>query len=307
MTSSKRNRHTDEELIVIFNQEKIDKKHLSLFLSYYKICFDELFEDYKDWNDEDFEADDSVQSSALFVAKMRIKNYAEQIAKGHGEEWAQIIVNNSEEGEIAIYLAYKDLMITNSELAKKELLIYCKSLGGDKYFEKHYIYLFEIVDEIDGRIEKAKEYSKLFKEQIAKGKSEVYAHEYSDLISEGEFHKIYCEEYAYAYDKAINEGKSVRYAREFAEKYGDALVDIKRRYGISEDEEQIDFAIEKVNVYMTAWEYKEEHKLIDFQRFATIFENIHFNTYYNDEGRPEGSKQQIDMAILENALIKFNK
>jgi hypothetical protein len=304
MTSSKRNRHTEEELIVIFNQENIDKKYLSIFLSNYKICFDEL---YEDWKDEDFEAGDSVQASALLFAKMRVKTYTEQLAKGHGEEWAHIIANTQAEGEIAIYLAYQDLMITNSELAKKELLIYCKSLGGDKYFEKHYIYLFEIVDEINGRIDKAKEYSKLFKEQIAKGKSEVYAHEYSDLISEGDFHKIYCEEYAYAYDKAINEGKSERYAREFAEKYGEALVDIKRRYGISEDEELIDHAIEKVNVYMTAWVYKEEHKMIDFQRFATIYENIHFNTYYNDEGRPEGSKQQIDMEILEKVLIKFNK
>lgn len=304
MTSSKRNRHTEEELIVIFNQENIDKKHLSLFLSYYKICFDEL---YEDWKDEDFEAGDSVQASALFVAKIRIKTFAEQIAKGHGEEWAQIIVNNSEEGERAIYFAYQDLMITNSELAKKELLIYCKSLGGDKYFEKHYLYLFEIVDEIEGRIEKAKEYSKLFKEQIANGKSEVYAHEYSDLISEGDFHKIYCEEYAYAYDKAINEGKSEQYAREFAEKYGEALVDIKRRYGISEDEELIDHAIEKVNVYMTAWEYNEEYKLIDFKRFAAIYENIHFNTFYPNERRLEGSKEKIDLEILEKALIKFNK
>lgn len=307
MEINKRTKHTEEELKLIFNQENIDEKYFTKFLDNYKRAFDELFEDYKDWKDDEFEADDSVQNSALSFALMRIKNYAKQIAKGHGEEWAQIIVNNSEEGEREIFFAYQDLIKINSELAKEELLIYCKSLGEDKYFEKHYIYLFEIVDEIDGRIEKAKEYSKLFKEQIAKGKSEVYAHEYSDLISEGEFHKIYCEEYAYAYDKAINEGKSERYSREFAEKYGDALVDIKRRYGITEDEEQIDFAIEKVNVYMTAWEYKEEHKLIDFQRFATIYENIHFNTYYNDEGRPEGSKQQIDMEILEKALIKFNK
>jgi hypothetical protein len=307
MAINKRTKHTEEELKLIFNQENIDDKYFIKFLDNYKRGFDELFEDYKDWKDEEFEADDSVQNSALSFAIMRIKKYAEQIAKGHGEEWAQIIVNNSEEGEREIFFAYQDLIKINSELAKKELLIYCKYLGGDKYFEKHYIYLFEIVDEIDGRIEKAKEYSKLFKEQIAKGKSEVYAHEYSNLISDGEFHKIYCEEYAYAYDKAINEDKSERYSREFAEKYGDALVDIKRRYGISEDEEQIDYAIEKVNVYMSAWEYKEENKLMDFQRFATIYENQYFNTYYTNEGNPKGEKEKIDKEILGETLKRYNK
>jgi hypothetical protein len=187
MENNKRKRHTEEELKIIFNQENIDKNYLSLFLSYYKICFDELYEDWKDWKDEEFETDDSVQSSALNVAKMRIKNYAEQIAKGHGEEWAQIIVNNSEEGERAIYFAYQDLMKTNSELAKKELVIHCKHLGEDEYFEKYYIYLFEIICDINNRIEKAREYSKLFKVQIANGKSKEYAHSHADSIANADY------------------------------------------------------------------------------------------------------------------------
>jgi hypothetical protein len=187
MTNSKRNRHSDDELIIIFNQENINKKYLSLFLSYYVICFNELFEDWKDWNDEDFEDGDSVQASALFVAKMRVKIFAEQIAKGHGEEWAQIIVNNSEEGERAIYFAYQDLMKINSELAKKELLIYCKSLGGDKYFEKYYIYLFEISCEINDRIEKARTYSRIFNEQLTDGKPKEYAHDYADSVANQDY------------------------------------------------------------------------------------------------------------------------
>ena len=307
MISSKKVSHTEEELKVFLKEKNIDEKYFLKFLDSYKICFDEWFEYYKDWEDDEFENGDSVQAKALDVSMMRLVVFLEEIAKGHGEEWAQIIVNNSEEGERAIFFAYHDLIKINSELAKKELLIHCKSLGEDKYFEKYYIYLFEIVDKVNGRIEKAREYSKLYKEQIAKGKSEVYAHVYSDLILHGEFHKIYCEEYAYAYEKAINDGKSDRYAREFAEKYGEALVDIKRRYGISEDEEHINYAIEKVIVYMTAWEYNEEYKLKDFKHFAAIYENIHFNTYYADEGSPNGSKVQIDLEILEKTLKQYNR
>jgi hypothetical protein len=148
---------------------------------------------------------------------------------------------------------------------------------------------------------------KIYKEQLAKGKSEVYAHHYSDLMANGEYHEIYCEEYAFAYDKAISENKSSEYASVFANKYASELVDIKRRYGISEDEEMIDFAIEKVNAYMKAWQYGEENQLKDFELFAEIYENIHLNTCFLDDITENKSSEEFDKLVLEKTLERFNK
>ncbi len=177
MISRKKNRHTEEELKVFFNEKNIDKKYFFKFLDNYKICFDELFEEHKDWKDDEFENGDSVQDMALDVAMMRLVVFLEEIAKGHGEEWAQIIVDQSEEGERAIYFSYHNLIKKNYELAKKELLIHCKTLGEDEYFEKYYLYLFEIQTDIIGRVEKALDCSDIFKNELVNGKSKEYAHQ----------------------------------------------------------------------------------------------------------------------------------
>ena len=304
MNSNKRKRHTEEELKIIFDKENFSKKYFLKFLSYYEICFNELYIDYQDYEDHEFEGDSSVQSLALSVTIDRISIFLEQIAMGHGEEWAQIIVDNSLEGESSIFHAYHDLMEINSELAKKELKIHSKSFNEDEYFEKHYIYLFEIIDDVNGRIEKAKKYSKLFKEQIANGESEIFAHKYSNLMADGDYHKIYCKEYAFAYDNAITNNKSNEYAEEYAEKYGSALANIKRRGGIADNKELIDYKIKKINAYMKAWEYNKKNNLNNFSRFAEIYVNISIN--FEIERTELLSIDEIDAIILEKTLIKIN-
>ena len=44
----------------------------------------------------------------------------------------------------------------------------------------------------------------------------------------------------------------------------------------------------------------------DFERFARLYENIHLNTYYADEGRPNLSNEEIDKLVLKETLEKFN-
>lgn len=304
----KKTAHSETELLTIFKQDGNDEKYFSKFLEYYKVCFEELYQDHKDWKDEDFDKEDSVQASALWCTNRFIKPYLELIAKGHGEEWAYEMANSAEEGERAVYFVHSELDTINPELAKKELLIHTKSLGGDKYFEKHYLLLFEVQANPNGRIETAQNYSIIFKEQVAKGKSEIYAHHYADLITDTyDYNEIYCEEYAFAFDKAISENKDDGYARKYANKYASALVDIKRRYGIFDDEEMIDFAIEKVNAFMKAWEYGKEHQLKDFERFAEIYENEHFNVYFPDEIGPDMSTAELNKLVLEKTLVRFDK
>ncbi|CAM4275926.1 hypothetical protein [Flavobacterium terrigena] len=305
--SNKKTSHTDNELITIFQQDNINEKYFPKFLAYYKKCFDDLYDDHKDFNDDDFDEDDSVQASALWCTNRYIKPYLEHIARGHSEEWAHSIADSAEDGERIVYFVYSDLMRINPELAKKELLIHTKSLGNDEHFERQYLYLFEVMDEPNGRIQTALNYSKIYKEQIEKGKTAVYSHQFADLMSDGHYNEIYCEEYAFAYDEAVNKNKSEEYISVYSDKYASVLVDIKRRHGISDDEEMIDFAIEKVKAYMNAWEYGKENKLKDFKRFAEIYEHTHLNTYFADAGWPEESREKMDSMILEKTLEKFNK
>lgn len=305
----KKTPHAEVLLVEIFKEKGVNEKYFQKIYAYYKHCFKERYEDeYVNWTEEDYEeTGDSAHKSALNVTNMFIEVFLSEKAKGHGDEWSLAVANCGEEGDLVYHVAYDEIVQTNPELAKKEILIRSKSLSNDEIFIKHHIYIYETEIHGTDRINRAKKYSEIYKDQIAKGKSEVYIHEYALLISIGDYNPIYCEEYAYAYDKAIKEGKSEMYAREFAEEYGGALVDIKARYGISEDEELINYAIEKVDVYMTAWEYHEKHHLKNFKQFADIYENIYFNTYYPNEERLIGTKEEIEMKILKKVLEQYNK
>lgn len=305
--SDKKTAHTETELLAIFKKDGNDEKYFPQYLEIYKFSFNELFEDHKNWSDDDFEEENSVQASALWCANDYIKKYIKFVEKGHGQEWAHEMAYTVEDGERAVYHVHLNLKKINPELAKKELLTHTKALGGDKYFEKHYLLLFEVHSDPDVRIKTAQNYSRFFNEQLANGKSKIYAHHYANLMASEYYHKIYCEEYAFAFDKAKSDNKSDEYADIYADKYGSALVDIKRRNGISDDEEMIDFAIEKVNAYMKAWEYGKENNLKDFNRFADIYENVYLNTIFADEVKPNLSDEEIEKHILEMVLEQFNK
>lgn len=297
--------HSEEELKEIFQLYQIEDKFFSKYIDFYNVCFKELLEHHKYYKDEDWDEDETVQANALWSANDFIKDYSKHIKNGHGEEWSHILALSNEEGQIGIFHAYTDLRKINLNLAKEEVLIYAKSQSIDKDFLKHYLHLVEEVSEPGNRIETAKKYAEVYKKELAKGKSEVFANEYASLIASGGFHKSYCEDYAFAYDKAVSKNQTDEYASLYADKYASVLVDIKRRFGISADEEMIDYAIQKVNAFMNAWVYAKEHRLVHFERFADIYENIHLNTYFADEGRPNKSEVEIDKDILERALKKI--
>jgi len=305
--SNKKMPHTEAALIEIFRKDNIDEQYFQKFIAYYKYCFAELFEDYKDYSDEDFDEGDSVQAMAIRCTNLFIKPYLELIGRGHGEEWAYSFSDCVEDGESAIYFTYNNVKSIDPDMAKKELLIHTKSLGGDAYFQNHYIHLFEVQANPTGRIEAAQKYSRLYKEQLAKGKSELFAHQYAGLMADGAYHQIYCEDYAFAYEDALLQKRSEEFASIYANKYASALVNIKRRHGISDDERMIGFAIEKVKAYMNAWQYAKKNQIKDFEQFASIYENVHLNTYFADEGVPFTNLEEVDKMVLIEVLKRFNK
>ena len=306
MKKDKKIAHTQNELITIFKQQKIRESLLPKFLSLYKSLYNEFYEEMKDYEDDDFEEEDSIQSDALFCTNLYIKPFFELTENGHGEEWANLIAESREEDETKTYYTFNELKKSQPELAQKELVLHCNNLSKDEDFRRYYLFLFGLGEGFEEPYERAIKYAQAYKEQIKKGKSKLFAHEYAEYANSN-YNEIYKEEYAYAYEKAILAEKSEEYARVFADKYGSDLVNIKRRVGISDDEGLIDYAIEKVSSFMKAWEYVSEHKIKDSDRFHYIYEHEYLNTYFANNGMPKGTLEEIDKAILKKVLLEYNK
>ena len=300
-------RPSENELIEIFKQQGIDSKYQNKFLDYYNSCFDDLFEYEKDCDNDYWKEGDSIHETSLSFTKEDLTKYIELINKGHSEKWSDSLACTIEEGEAAIFHTHSDLQKVDKNLAQKDLVIYTKSLGGDALFEKYYLYLFAELDDVDGRIEKARKYSKIYKEEIAKGKTEIYADKYADFLAEGEFCKTYCEQYAFAFDKAVSENRTDYYTKVYAKKYAECLTDILGDRNAVNDNKMLSFATEQVSAYMYAWEYAKENKIENFDVFASIYETVHLNTYFAGTYKNDFNKSEFNQQVLKETLENFTK
>ena len=139
----KKTPHAEAFLIEIFKEKGLNEKYFQKIYAYYKHCFKELYEDeYINWTDADYEeTGESAHKSALNVTNMFIEVFLSEKAKGHGDEWSLAVANCEEEGDLVYHVAYDEIVQTNPELAKKEILIRSKSLSNDEIFIKHHIYI----------------------------------------------------------------------------------------------------------------------------------------------------------------------
>lgn len=255
--------------------------------------------------------EDDYENAILEFVDRYMDSFTTEREKGFSVAWSKeyAIQVLHENGEHAIANAYIAAEEHSTEQAQADLKLYCIITQRDELFDKHFKYLLEIdVPNTEIPIEKqAEEYSRIYKQQIENGKTEVFAHQYADLIAGKEFHQIYCEDYAFAYDKAIQEGKSAEYASTFADKYAGELVNIKRRAEIYDDEEMLDYTKEKVNAYMKGWEYAVENKIKNLNKFIEIYESIYLSTYFGDGGKPNMSIEAINKMITEKSMDKYVK
>ncbi len=306
MKSIKKRAHTDDELITLYKYENFKMELFPAFQDYYKNAYEELYQDHKDCDDEEFE-DDSIQGMTFGNTLRYFKKYVQLIENGHRKEWAHLIADSDEDMGRAFYDAYVKIKSKSAQQAKQELLTYCKSINADEYYIENFLYNFEEGDGIYNLEKKTSDYLKYYQKQLDLGKSKVYAHKFAWLLASAEFNEIYCEEYAYAYEKAIGEGKSIEYAEEYAERYGTAITDIKRRYGMTDDDDMLEFSEERVTGNMKAWEYANENRLSNIDRFIKIHESIYLNSYFPDEPKPDLSIEDFDKMIIEKALEEFDR
>lgn len=296
--------YTEQELVAIAKANGIDEKHFQHFVTKYNQNFTQVKDEYVE---EEYEEGETPKTITLNITLRYLVKFIKQVEKGHSEEWADLYADSEEEEEVTFNNVYFAIRNKNKEQAKKELLIHCKSVGADEHYIKHFIFLFE---EGDGSLKpdiKAAIYSEKYKEQIALGKSELFAHEYADLKAMNQYTEIYCYTYAQAFDNAIQQGKSNEYAFLYAEKFGDYVGNNYSKMSDLEEDPDFEFFHDRIIGYMKAWEYAKEVKMENSTTFISIYENLYINAYNSEDRNYDISEEELDAQILNKALAQINK
>lgn len=251
--------------------------------------------------------EDDTPATLLDVPNDYIESYVESRLNGFSKVWSTTRANLKimQDKNNTVIRCYEEVASIDKNEALKDLQVFCKLKKGDKRYTDFLIdyvinngYSERPVEEL------ASEFSKIYKKQLETGKSEIYADKYASLIAEDHYHEIYCEDYAFIYDQALAQGKSEEYAREYAEKYAHELVDVKRRAGIADDEESLDFARAKAKAYIYGWEYAFDNNLQEKKKFMECYSNTYLNAVYSDDRM---NKEKLEELVLRKALEKFEK
>ncbi|MBK9300652.1 MAG: hypothetical protein IPN14_08610 [Bacteroidetes bacterium] len=173
-----------------------------------------------------------IGTAAINFAVEYFDKYEVEIQKGHSKEWSDLYAESIEGHPHAFNDAYIAIKEKNPEKAIEELKIHCMAIGGDELYTKHFIFLMESGGALSDPDKQAARYSAIYKEQIALDKSEVFAHEYADLMAEDEFSESYCFIYSKYIEESILNGKSEIYAKSLASKMADYYGD---QYSLSRD------------------------------------------------------------------------
>ena len=295
----KKKPHTKYELVDLYSQMEYPMEYFVKFEANYQKHYSMLYSEMKDYEDDDSEDDETIGGVALQYASEYVNKFMAQLNMGHSEKWAHLVAESVEfDEDQTVEEAYSSMFLEFRELANQDIRLHCKSLDGDEFFEKHYLFLFESRETWNNPREEAAEYSRIYKQQIANGKSEIYAHEYAYLMSKNDFVEIYCDKYAYAYDKALSDGKSKDYAILFAEMYGDGAANHEER----EHRDIPEFWEEEIFAHMKGWEYATNNDLSD--KFVVIYKNVYMNAIYADE--PDKIPwDRLDEYVLEEALKRY--
>lgn len=293
-------KHTDKVLADIYSSHKGDNIHAEYFIKHYQKTYEE-FEETQDWEDEN----ESVEDHALnYCLKYYLPIFLKYLKIGHGPIWSNEIAESVEDEPQAILDTYHKIKKENPVLAKSEIELYAESLSKDKLFIKYYLFLMNHDYLIDVE-ERAFNYVKIFNEQIALGKSEVYSHEYSDLMVSKIYTKIFCEAYAFSYDDSHKKNKSKKYSVLYADKFADYVANNYSELSETKEDEDFIFFHERIIGIMKAWEYTEINKTTNGNTFIDIYEAEHINTYFSENSNSEMTNEEKDSFVLKKTLEKF--
>jgi hypothetical protein len=190
-------------------ENNIPEEYYQEFIERVNIEIEEMLSEESFYKEE-------IKESCIRFGVRYVDKYMEEIKKGHSKKWANIYANSLEEHNHAFNDAYTELYKIDTFFAKQEMKTHCKAVNGDEHFERYFLYLMNEGEGANNPDNQASIYSRTYKEQMANGKSERFAHEYANLMAEDKWTEAGC----YSYAKAIDEGLSGLCAHEISEYYG---------------------------------------------------------------------------------------
>ncbi len=256
-----------------------------------------------------FEEEDTAAYLLTFPVE-HTKYYAKRRNEGFSSAWSRKYAENITLGDThnLLMYCYEASEEQDKQQADADLMTYFKVSNRDQLFIDYFLKQMSNGNRFSEKsIENdVEEFVSNYNEKIRKGKSKLYAYQYADMLIGG-YHPIFCEEYAYIYDDSIKKGKSEEYAKEYAHQYAHELDNVKGRYGISDDEESLEFAKSKALAFINGWEYANDNKLKDRSRFIKCYENAYLNTLYSDDPYEWKTIEQCEKIALDKALSQYER
>lgn len=277
------------------------------FYSVFENRFEEILQEII--NDQQLREDEYCET-ALEQALAKSLAFQTEMQKGHSKNWSQLFSEHyysEEDRNESFKNAFFELESVNKETAIEELKIECRAKVRSQLFTDHFIFLIENLIEFDAAEQQSAMYEKIFQEQIALGKSEIFSHYYADYVAEGEYVEAFAFGYASAYDNAINNGKSKEYAEIYAQKVADYYGDNYSTSSEIKNDDFDEFKLNEIKGYMKAWEYIKSHPQEQPERFIAIFVNNYINSCAPDSFVEYKSEEDLDLIVLQKTLDQHNK
>ncbi len=300
MIDALRDPHSETELVYILKEKGVDEEFYPRILSQYQQYYKEVYDEMKDYTDEDFEVEGTVKSGALFVLNLYLEPFLKQIKGGHSELWSHLVAEKIEESEWYYYDAYNTLKEIDSELAQKELTIHCHNLSDDEVFRAYYLHLFERGQGYDEPMKRATKYADNYNWLKKEGKSEIYARQYAYYDDISDYNDIYSAEYATAYEMAYNKGLDEPNCKSFALVSGERVAEIKSNCCAENDDDATGYDLERIKAHRLAATYILENNIDKISAFFDTYEHVYLNNYRRKKGTL--NEEMLKKEILEETL-----
>lgn len=261
--------------------------------------------------------DGNICERALAYALRYIEVYSDELQKGHGDRWAKLYAKSfytamgdhvEPEKYEALDFAYEELRKADKELADREATFYCLKKSRSNLFIKHFLHLLNGAGEgFEDAETKAATYERVYNEQLAAGKSELFAHEYADIVADDTYRESYAYAYAWAYEQASNEGRSDEYVTEYAYKVADYVGDNFSSFEKAAGLWDFQIEMDKINAFMQGKAYALQHNLKDPSRFAEWYSDEYVQVLYPTKQRITSSEEDVEAIVLKRLREKYRR
>lgn len=251
-------------------------------------------EKYLSYVEDEEQFDVPIDTVGLEQSIQYIKSITEQLALGHSFDWATLFAYYCPDYNNVVDWVFHDLKERDDILALKEVRIHAKSFGKDKYFEKFYV---ELVTEYDtgysdeGLEYHSSQYSKIFHQSIAEGKSECYSQKYAELKTLSE---------SPVADESL---RLVAEIFDFADQKGVDTTDIRNNCSNFADDCEEAYVNERLftDINKLREAYKEDWQ----QEMLTILYNRYMDEYYNYQSKVEKEKPRKSSLVEDTLEMMF--